>query len=817
LSRHPVRAAALLYALLSLALLAPGLLPGRTISTADSLYFSPPWAASRPANLQRLSNNELGDAVLQFQPFAAYAKRQLPEVPLWNPYLMSGRPLLADDQSAVFSPFTVPAYVMPLLTSLGWSAALKLFVAAFGAFLLARALGMRGGGAVLSGLVYGFNFWIVTWLAYPHSGVWAVFPWLLLATELVVRRPDPLSAGALAVAVAAQFLCGHAESSFDILVAVACFFVLRSVQVGRRSRERRRFARNVLASFLFGALAGTALAAFVLVPFVELLLGSADIHQRAGMAVDQHLAARGLLTLFLPDYWGRPTQTPLTPFIRAQAYYAGALPLLLAIVALWIRPTATRVAIAVFGFAGLAVAVGIPPFLQVITRLPIFSSGHNSRLIPWYMMAVALLAGWGLDDLRALPTRAGGWRRWLPALLAVALITPVAVVLARGEIRHLPGRAVLVATGLVSAPGPQASVAASLIHLAALIGWLVLACAAITLIALALAGRRRGRVLVALVLGLVILDLFHADTGYYGGVAQANARQPATGAIRYLEAHRATRFEAIGDIPWNVIAMRYSLQEAGGYDLPIPSRFDRLWRREVDPEHPSQVGRTFADIPLILPRVDARRLHTLRLLGVGNLLLAPTGPPLHGPGLHQVYSGPDARVYAVAQPQPRAVVVSAQRVAGDAADALRAVSNQGFDARRSVVTEQVMPRLARLGGSTHGAPAPPGAATITSYQPERVQIRVTSTRPGALVLDDSYAPGWSATVDGRPARVYRVDYVLRGVPVGAGAHTVIFTYEPTSWRVGWIVSVLGAVIVFAALLGGWRRRRQLERRVSWTP
>jgi uncharacterized membrane protein YfhO len=98
-----------------------------------------------------------------------------------------------------------------------------------------------------------------------------------------------------------------------------------------------------------------------------------------------------------------------------------------------------------------------------------------------------------------------------------------------------------------------------------------------------------------------------------------------------------------------------------------------------------------------------------------------------------------------------------------------------------------------------------------------VQIRVTSTRPGALVLDDSYAPGWSATVDGRPARVYRVDYVLRGVPVGAGAHTVIFTYEPTSWRVGWIVSVLGAVIVFAALLGGWRRRRQLERRVSWTP
>ena len=134
MSRHPVRSAALLYALLSLLLLAPGLMPGKTISTADSLYFSAPWLASRPATLHRPANNELGDAVVQFQPFAAYAKQQLPTAPLWNPYLMSGRPLLADDQSAVFSPFAVPAYVTGVLTSLGWSAALKLFVAASGRF-----------------------------------------------------------------------------------------------------------------------------------------------------------------------------------------------------------------------------------------------------------------------------------------------------------------------------------------------------------------------------------------------------------------------------------------------------------------------------------------------------------------------------------------------------------------------------------------------------------------------------------------------------------------------------------------------------------
>jgi hypothetical protein len=809
LSRHPVRIAALLYALLALALLAPGLLPGRTISTADSLYFSPPWAASRPANLHRPANDELGDAVLQFQPFTAYAKQRLPQVPLWNPYLMSGRPLLADGQSAVFSPFTAPAYVMPLLTSLAWSAALKLFVAAFGALLLARALGMRDGSALLSGVVYGFNFWLVSWLAYPHSSVWAAFPWVLWATELLVRRPDPLRAGILALAVAVQFLCGHPESSFDILVAVAAFFALRAAPAWRRSPERPRFARDALVGFLFAGLAGAALAAFVLAPFGELLLGSADIHQRAGTAVDQHLAARGLVMVFLPDYWGRVSQTPLTPFIRAQAYYAGALPLLLAVAALWIRPTAERVAIAVFGFAGLAVAVGIPPFLQIVTRLPGFSSGHNSRLIPWYMMAVALLAGRGLDELRAAPR--SGRRRSLLALLGVALLIPLAFVIARGEIHGLSGRAVLVATGLASPPGDADPTTASLIHLAALIGWLALAAAGLAVIALALGGRLRGRTLVAAALGLVILDLARADAGYYAGVSQADARQPATGAIRYLQAHRATRFEATSDIPWNVIAMRYSLQEAGGYDLPIPGRFDRLWRREVDPEHPSQVGATFADIPLLLPRVDERRLRTLRLLGVGSLLVAPADPPLHVPGLRLAYSGPDARVYSVPQPQPRAVVVGGQLVAGSAQDALDALTRPGFDPRRGAVAEQAIPGV---GESPTAAPAPAGVATVTSYRPQRVQIHATASRPGLLVLDDSYAPGWTATVDGRATRVYQVDYVLRGVRVGKGSHTVVFTYAPASWRIGWIVSAGALAVVMAAILAGRRRRRRLQRRVS---
>ena len=41
---------------------------------------------------------------------------------------------------------------------------------------------------------------------------------------------------------------------------------------------------------------------------------------------------------------------------------------------------------------------GIPPVFWIVSRLPVFSSGHNTRLAVLYLLCLALLAGWGLDD-----------------------------------------------------------------------------------------------------------------------------------------------------------------------------------------------------------------------------------------------------------------------------------------------------------------------------------------------------------------------------------------------------------------------------------
>ena len=229
---RPVLAATALYAVIACLFLGPGLLPRHTISGSDYLWSATPWTELRPPDVREFgANSELVDPVTVFQPFFQYTRDRLPEIPLWNPYIAGGRPFLANQQSAIFSPFTAPAYVLPFWWSLTVTAVLKLLVAALGTFLFARVLGMRFAGAFLAGLVFALSLYFVVWLPFAETSVWAFLPWLLWLTDRLVRRPSAGAVGALGAVVALQFFGGHPESSFHSLAAVAAYFAFRTVQL----------------------------------------------------------------------------------------------------------------------------------------------------------------------------------------------------------------------------------------------------------------------------------------------------------------------------------------------------------------------------------------------------------------------------------------------------------------------------------------------------------------------------------------------------------------------------------------------------------
>ncbi len=805
LRRRPALAAAGLYLALAVAFVSPALVPGQTLSASDFQWVAPPWIESRPDAVRPSggANGELADTVSAFQPFMRYARDSFPSPPLWNPHVMAGRPFLGNAQSAFFSPFSVPAYVLGFWDSLAVIAILKLFVAAFGTFLLARALGMRVGGAFVSGLVFGFGLFFVVWLQWPLTSVWAFLPWLLLGADRMSRAPGPLPAAGLAVVVALQFFGGHPESSFHVLFAALVFFVLRAFAAPRlpwRTRARRAGA------FAGALMAGTALAAVAIVPFLELLAHSGDVDRRAG-AEALSVLLKYLPAVLLPDYWGRPTGFSLEGFYVERAFYAGALPLMLALVAVVARPTRARIALAAFGATALLVVVGVPPLFEIVTALPGFATVHNTRLTILFLICVALLAGLGLDELTthraSLPRR----RLVLGGMVALLCVPLVWLVGARPS-PSLLGTALELAWGFADPRAQPADLPTTFdihsIRLSALIVWLTVAGLAVALVAMRIRGRLAVTPFVALAAALIVLDLFRAGVGQNPAIPEEHAVQPKTGAIRHIEAHRPARFAGVY-LPGSVVplppdvAMPLGLYDARGYDYPIERRYDRLWRRAVAP------AGTFAP-PTTLAQTTPEALRVLALLGVRDLVEQRAGPGQTVAGLRLAYDGRDARVYENAGALPRTWLVASQRVVVGEDEALEAVvSANDVDPRNTAITERTVPGIRAIRTGGRSGPAP-GRARIERYAAERVTIRARTRRRSLLVLSDVHYPGWVARVDGREAKIERVNYLLRGVVVPAGASSVELSYEPLSWRIGWIVTLVALTGVATLVVIGVRRR-----------
>ncbi len=101
------------------------------------------------------------------------------------------------------------------------------------------------------------------------------------------------------------------------------------------------------------------------------------------------------------------------------------------------------------------------------------------------------------------------------------------------------------------------------------------------------------------------------------------------------------------------------------------------------------------------------------------------------------------------------------------------------------------------------------SVTVTRYEPQRVELKATLTRPGIVVLSDTYYPGWRLTIDGRPAPILRTNRMMRGAAVREGEHTLVYVYDPLSFRVGMAVTALALLALLVLLvrpINSWRNR-----------
>ena len=98
----------------------------------------------------------------------------------------------------------------------------------------------------------------------------------------------------------------------------------------------------------------------------------------------------------------------------------------------------------------------------------------------------------------------------------------------------------------------------------------------------------------------------------------------------------------------------------------------------------------------------------------------------------------------------------------------------GLDSKHAAVADNKF--KAALNGSSLGV----GKVTLNSYDADELKYTIDSPKGGVVVFSEIYYPGWTVTIDGKPAEFGRVNYVLRALKVPAGKHQIVATFRPSS-------------------------------------
>jgi hypothetical protein len=252
----------------------------------------------------------------------------------------------------------------------------------------------------------------------------------------------------------------------------------------------------------------------------------------------------------------------------------------------------------------------------------------------------------------------------------------------------------------------------------------------------------------------------------------------------------------------------YGLQNLGEFSCCMPASFSAFSKANLDRGAlaATLVGNWYARSNSTISVHDEilANLASYSLLGVKYFVMSHPDMGTVDANLPIVYHDPNTTIYENLRAFPRAFLVGNVEVASNETDAILKTKQLGWETRNLAVVEG-MPQgeISAIDSATGEL----GNASIEQYTPNSVSIRVDAFRASVLVLTDTYFPGWNAYLDGSLTPTYRAYGLVRGIFMPPGHHQVLFKYEPASFEIGVIISILsGAVLCFVVCSSVYRSK-----------
>jgi hypothetical protein len=720
---------------------------------ADAALNFPVWDAQTRACCNALKHAEKGDLVTQIYPWRSALGRSLRNgvVPLWNPQLLMGTPFLAEPVYAVFFPLNWVYAIFSPPFALAAVAIARMAILAVTMALFVKRLGASNAGALISGFTLSLCGFVTAWGGWPQVDSIMWLPLICLSIDSLRRGVSPRGIALASISMALPVLAGHPEVALQVILTALSYAVYRFFPIDARSLR-------YLASFAGAALISVLLAAVQLFPTLEWLTHiSRSLAMRWGGFPLRHVLAFVSRDLF------RNLNVDHLP-IPEGAAYVGALTLA-ALPFVWLWPKKRDVVyFACLVVSSLGIVYSIQPFSWISEHIPVLAGLPNTRFLGEADFGLAVLGGLAVSALQSRCEAIQSGRLASVLGVAVFVIAGVLIGLRGGGILSVPFRFNL----------------------------LVIA-AALAVILLAFTRRISSTRFVLCSAILLTSDL---GTFAFGSTPFVSPTDifPPNATFNYLrdQADSNWRVASVDVTYANNFEMQYSLCSPGGYDFPLKRTAELLSVFSHNPTIISFNSKKLVSGPPGLLDLTSTRFFVATDWNGSQLPLAARPDRFHEVFRLDhiwIFEYPSALPLAFLAPKSHSTIVS------EDATQRNLVLMHGFDPRRVVILSSA---ITRFGGKV--SPPQANSVRLTLTDTNEFDMEAATDQDSLLVLNEAFYPGWRAFVDGEPVEVLRTNYAFMSIPITTGSHRIKLQFEPPSFKLGAVLSVVGLTICFGLLV-----------------
>ena len=751
-------------------------------------------------------------------------------IPLWDPYIHCGSPHLAELQTCVFYPLSAIYLLFPYPYAFNYFIIAHIFMAGLFTYILMREWGYSGHACFLSAIVFMFSGYIISvinLLASLASVIW--LPLVILFYERSLKKDWVKNSIITGIFMALMFLGG------EPVVLYATFFILflfNGMVLDSAPSSRPFFRKggasalrsnniNILRaksrSIVLAVLIFLGLASFQILPFLEFLKhtsrGTMDFNEASMWSMPVY----ALSELFFPylsesdyiykDYWTRQSWLLV--------YYMGIAVVVFAFISLKFDTTKRRRAIFYILALGITLSFGryTPLYYFLYKILPGFSLSRYP--IKFFFMAafsLAVLAGMGLDYYAKHARTDPRFSKFLKQILILGFL--LAFIYLIFNLNFYPvcnflKKMILNISNDFSGKIDRIEqlVVTGLYNIRRGIGLFMFLS---VVMFFGIKKRINLNIVLFFILLAAFVDIFTANKNVYQNMDIKEFLKPGS-AVEFLQKDKALFriFDSPATLRQNMFVPEkgYFEGNAGLRERVVSDRGVSFGIYDAY-GYGSLYNRRQEEVVDIIIRSNAP--DATKLLDLLNVKYVISPKVFKASGYRISKKTEKVNIYENENFLARAFLADKAIVIKDEKKILEKMKSKEFNPSGEVILEEVLdfPPTADRSNNTARSSAPllqysssEQSASILKYKPNYIEIEAITNESKFLVLSDTYYPGWRASVDEKPCKIYRADYVLRAVYLEPGKHIVKFTYDPFSFKIGMIVTLLTMILCVRLLVG----------------